>query len=45
MTTQNNRLDGMRIAILALDDFEQVELTEPRKEYEYVNIENKEVEQ
>lgn len=28
---ENNRLDGMRVAILVTDDFEQVELTEPKK--------------
>lgn len=28
---QNARLDGMRVAILVTDDFEQVELTEPKK--------------
>ncbi len=27
----SNRLDGMRVAILATDDFEQAELTEPKK--------------
>ncbi len=29
-----NRLDGMRVAILAADDFEQAELTEPKKALE-----------
>ena len=28
---QNSRLDGMRVAILVNDDFEQAEMTEPRK--------------
>ncbi len=28
---QNSRLDGMRVAILVSDDFEQAEMTEPRK--------------
>ena len=28
---QDDRVKGMRVAILVLDDFEQVELTEPRK--------------
>jgi protease I len=31
MTTHTRPLDGLKIAILATDDFEQVELTEPRK--------------
>ncbi len=31
---QGNRLDGMRVAILLTDDFEQVEMTEPRKALE-----------
>lgn len=30
----SNQLDGMRVAILATDDFEQVELTEPRNALE-----------
>ncbi len=28
---QGNRLDGMRVAIIVTDDFEQVEMTEPRE--------------
>ena len=28
---QGNRLDGLRVAIIVSDDFEQVEMTEPRK--------------
>ncbi len=28
---QSNKLDGMRVAIIVADDFEQVEMTEPRK--------------
>lgn len=28
---QNSRLDGMRVAVLVNDDFEQAEMTEPRK--------------
>jgi protease I len=28
---QGNRLDGMRVAIIVSDDFEQAELTEPKK--------------
>lgn len=32
---QGNKLDGMRIAILVTDDFEQVEMTEPRKALEH----------
>jgi protease I len=28
---QGNRLDGLRVAIIVTDDFEQVEMTEPRK--------------
>ncbi len=28
---QKNSLDGMRVAIIVADDFEQVEMTEPRK--------------
>ena len=28
---QNNKLDGMRAVILVTDDFEQAEMTEPRK--------------
>jgi len=31
---QGNRLNGMRVAIVATDDFEQVELTEPKKALE-----------
>jgi deglycase len=31
---QNKRLDGFRVAILVSDDFEQVEMTEPRKALE-----------
>ena len=31
---QGNRLDGLRVAILVSDDFEQVEMTEPRKALE-----------
>jgi protease I len=31
MQTQDKRLDGFRVAILVSDDFEQVEMTEPRK--------------
>lgn len=31
---QGNRLDGMRVAILVNDDFEQVEMTEPKKALE-----------
>ena len=28
---QQNRLDGLRVAIILSDDFEQAEMTEPRK--------------
>ena len=31
---QGNRLDGMRVAVIVDDDFEQVELTEPKKALE-----------
>jgi protease I len=31
---QGNQLNGMRVAIIATDDFEQVELTEPKKALE-----------
>ena len=31
---QKNRLDGLRVAILVTDDFEQVEMTEPKKALE-----------
>ena len=31
---QGNRLDGMRVAILVSDDFEQVEMTDPRNALE-----------
>lgn len=31
---QQQRLDGMKVAILVTDDFEQVEMTEPRKALE-----------
>lgn len=31
---QKNRLDGMRVAIIVADDFEQAEMTEPRKALE-----------
>lgn len=31
---QNTRLDGMRVAILVSNDFEQIEMTEPRKALE-----------
>src|SRR5437764_11294192 len=31
---QKNTLDGLRVAILVTDDFEQVELTEPKKALE-----------
>lgn len=31
MQAQQPRLDGLRVAILVTDDFEQVELTEPRR--------------
>lgn len=31
---QGNRLDGMRVAMIVADDFEQVEMTEPRKALE-----------
>ena len=31
---QGNRLDGIRVAILVTDDFEQAEMTEPRKALE-----------
>lgn len=31
MTMQEKRLDGLRVAILVTDDFEEVELTEPKK--------------
>ena len=31
---QKNRLDGMRVAILVADDFEQSEMTEPKKALE-----------
>ena len=31
MTTPNTPLEGMRVAILAMDGVEKVELTEPRK--------------
>ncbi|HTI14128.1 MAG TPA: type 1 glutamine amidotransferase domain-containing protein [Dictyobacter sp.] len=34
MQTNTKRLDGMRVAILVATDFEQVELTEPRKALE-----------
>jgi len=34
MQSMTKPLDGMRIAILATDDFEQVELTEPRRALE-----------
>jgi protease I len=34
MQTSGKPLDGMRIAILATDDFEQVEMTEPRRALE-----------
>ena len=33
---QKNRLDGMRVAIILSDDFEQAEMTEPRKALEQV---------
>ena len=31
MANNNRRLDGLRVAIIVADDFEQVEMTEPRK--------------
>jgi protease I len=31
MTTQGNQLDGLKVAILVSDDFEQVEMTGPRE--------------
>jgi protease I len=31
MTTQGNQLDGLKVAILVSDDFEQVEMTAPRE--------------
>ncbi len=34
MQTNNRRLDGLRVAILVSDDFEQAEMTEPRKALE-----------
>lgn len=33
---QNTKLDGMRVAILLSDDFEQAEMTEPRKALDQV---------
>jgi protease I len=34
MTSKPQKLDGLRVAILVTDDFEQVEMTEPRKALE-----------
>jgi protease I len=31
---QGSRIDGLRVAIILSDDFEQVEMTEPRKALE-----------
>jgi len=39
MHTSGKPLDGMRVAILAADDFEQVEMTEPRKALEQAGAE------
>jgi protease I len=36
MQTSGKRLDGLRVAILVTDDFEQVEMTAPRKALEQV---------
>src|SRR5437588_11953235 len=38
---QNNRLNGHRVAILVTDDFEQVEMTEPKKALEQAGASTK----
>src|SRR5438132_13307220 len=38
---QKNRLDGLRVAILVTDDFEQVEMTEPKKALEQAGASTK----
>lgn len=41
MQTMGKRLDSLRVAILVTDDFEQVELTEPKKALEQVGATTK----